>query len=255
MAEHTHAATYLHSTFHILHFTFSISHSPFSISRAGLLTVEAKQRLTLKDLSSHPWLTMEDTPSTPLQTSCVLGQSKTTASALKQTFKAFYQATKAGFTLGDVSRAPLAKRRKNKRGGSPKSGEEEVNGSTSSLSTTSSVGESQSAGSGGESQGTASAGDSQTTHVEGSQTSSSQPHLRPSKLDLSSYCYETWCGSYHDFFNIRKCLHDFCPFLSSQSVCSVCVCSFLLICLSMHASVCLSRHAKAMIITYFLWST
>ena len=137
-----------------------------------MLTVEAKQRLTLKDLSCHPWLTMEDTPSTPLQTSCVLGQRKTTASALKQTFQAFYQATKAGFTLGDVSRAPLAKRRKNKRGGSPKGGKEgsgekgeEVTGSPSSLST-SSVGENQT-------------------------PPSSQPHLRPSKLDLSSYCYET----------------------------------------------------------------
>lgn len=31
----------------------------------------------------------------------------------------FSQATKAGFTLGDVSRAPLAKRRKRKRGTSP----------------------------------------------------------------------------------------------------------------------------------------
>ena len=135
---------------------------------AGLLTVEAKQRLTLQDLSSHPWLKLESTPSTPLQTTCVLGHSKTTDSALKQTFRAFYEATKAGFTLGDVSRAPLAKRRRNKRVGSPKEGKEgEVNGSVSSpLSTTSSTSESQTPAA--------------QTH-----------HPRPSKLDLNPYLYES----------------------------------------------------------------
>ena len=89
-------------------------------SLPGLLTVDAKHRLTLKDLSSHPWLVPQSAPSTPLQTSCVLGREKGTASALKHTFHAFYQATKAGFTLGDVSRAPLAKRRKDKRGRDPR---------------------------------------------------------------------------------------------------------------------------------------
>ena len=89
----------------------------------GLLTVEAKNRLTLKDLSRHPWLKPDDAPSTPLQTRSILGQSKTkTASALKHTFQAFHIATKGGFTLGDVSRAPLAKRRQNKRGLSPRDG-------------------------------------------------------------------------------------------------------------------------------------
>jgi len=77
----------------------------------------------LKDLARHPWLSPEDAPSTPLQTRSILGQSKTkTASALKQTFHAFHIATKGGFTLGDVSRAPLAKRRQNKRGLSPRDG-------------------------------------------------------------------------------------------------------------------------------------
>ena len=88
-------------------------------THTGLLTVDAKNRLTLKDLTSHPWLTPQSAPSTPLRTSCILGRDKGTASALKHTFHAFYQATKAGFTLGDVSRAPLAKRRKNKRELSP----------------------------------------------------------------------------------------------------------------------------------------
>ena len=85
----------------------------------GLLTVDAKSRLTLSDLATHPWLTPQSAPSTPLQTSCVLERDRGTASALKQTFHAFIQATRAGFTLGDVSRAPLAKRRKRKRGLSP----------------------------------------------------------------------------------------------------------------------------------------
>ena len=81
--------------------------------------MDAKNRLTLADLTNHPWLTPLSAPSTPLQTSCVLERDRGTASALKQTFHAFIQATRAGFTLGDVSRAPLAKRRKRKRGLSP----------------------------------------------------------------------------------------------------------------------------------------
>ena len=83
--------------------------------------MEAKQRLPLKVLESHPWLNPEEAPSTPL-TGCVLGQRKIMASAIKQTFHAFYEATRTGFTLGDVSRAPLAKRRQNKRGSSPMPG-------------------------------------------------------------------------------------------------------------------------------------
>lgn len=165
---------------------------------AGLLTVEAKQRLTLQDLSSHPWLRLESTPSTPLQTSCVLGHSKTTASALKQTFRAFYQATKAGFTLGDVSRAPLAKRRKNKRVVSDKEGKD-VNGSVSSLSTTSSFSDGNQTPShlsttdGVENSHTPAVPlssidedrETPTLPSEGKRTSA--PHLRPSKLDLT-YC-------------------------------------------------------------------
>lgn len=103
---------------------FDLQHNIFitlaqTRSHVGLLTVDAKNRLTLDNLSSHPWLTAEATPSTPLQTSCVLGREKGTASALKHTFHAFHKATKAGFALGDVSRAPLAKRRKIKREHSP----------------------------------------------------------------------------------------------------------------------------------------
>ncbi len=81
--------------------------------------MEAKSRLTLKELARHPWLNPEDAPLTPLQSSSVLGQNKTMASALKQTF---YEATRSGFTLGDVSKAPLAKRRQHKRGLSPRDG-------------------------------------------------------------------------------------------------------------------------------------
>ena len=121
---------------------------PLSLSITGLLTVDAKNRLTLDNLTTHPWLAPQSAPSTPLQTSCVLERDRGTASALKQTFQAFIQATRAGFTLGDVSRAPLAKRRKRKRGLSPANpasattandshpSSSEVSGSVSSLSDT-----------------------------------------------------------------------------------------------------------------------
>ena len=142
---------------------------PCLVETSGLLTVEAKQRLTLHDLSSHPWLKLESTPSTPLQTSCILGQSKTTASALKQTFRAFYKATKAGFTLGDVSRAPLAKRRKNKRGVSPRNGEK---------------GE-------GEGKGGVNGGSVSSLSTSSSTTGEPVTHLRPSKLDLTALCADT----------------------------------------------------------------
>ncbi len=85
----------------------------FLVFPAGLLTVDTQHRLTLRDLSCHPWLKPQSAPSTPLH---ITPLHKGTASALKHTFHAFYQATKAGFTLGDVSRARLAKRRKDKRG-------------------------------------------------------------------------------------------------------------------------------------------
>ncbi len=75
--------------------------------------MDTQHRLTLRDLSCHPWLKPQSAPSTPLH---ITPLHKGTASALKHTFHAFYQATKAGFTLGDVSRARLAKRRKDKRG-------------------------------------------------------------------------------------------------------------------------------------------
>lgn len=93
------------------------SHPPHT----GLLTVDARHRLTLAGLTSHPWLTPQSAPSTPLYTSCVLGRERGTASAINHTFHAFHQATRAGFTLGDISRAPLAKRRKRKRQHSPSS--------------------------------------------------------------------------------------------------------------------------------------
>ena len=87
----------------------------------GLLTVDTKSRLTLSDLATHQWLVPQSAPSTPLCTSCVLGRSraKQTESAIKQTFIAFQKATRAGFMLGDVSRAPLAKRRRIKKERSP----------------------------------------------------------------------------------------------------------------------------------------
>ena len=129
-----------------LSLSLSLSSPSLSLSTTGLLTVDAKNRLTLDNLTTHPWLAPQSAPSTPLQTSCVLERDRGTASALKQTFHAFIQATRAGFTLGDVSRAPLAKRRKRKRGLSPANpanatndshpSSSEVSGSVSSLSDT-----------------------------------------------------------------------------------------------------------------------
>ena len=130
---HTHTHTHIHTHKH----THTHTHT-----HTGLLTVDAKNRLTLENLTNHPWLAPQSAPSTPLQTSCVLERDRGTASALKQTFHAFIQATRAGFTLGDVSRAPLAKRRKRKRGLSPANpatnndNASEVSGSVSSCSDT-----------------------------------------------------------------------------------------------------------------------
>ena len=137
----------------------------------GLLTVEAKNRLTLKELASHPWLNPEVAPSTPLQNTCVLGQRKTMASAINQTFRAFYEATRTGFILGDVSRAPLAKRRKNKRELSPRvvgkrdRGEDEGNVE-------------------GEDRKGESVSSSASTESQSTSTSDGITHIRPSKLNL-----------------------------------------------------------------------
>ena len=115
----------LHTVISIVAFTITCTLHAISMRTvsgnlySGLLTVDAKSRLTLSQLASHPWLTPHSGPSTPLLTSCVLGREKGTACAIKHTFHAFHQATRAGFTLGDVSRAPLAKRRKHKRDYSP----------------------------------------------------------------------------------------------------------------------------------------
>ena len=57
----------------------------------GLLTVDADNRLTLRDVLRHAWLTPDSAPATPLLTSCVLGREKGTASAIKHTFHAFHQ--------------------------------------------------------------------------------------------------------------------------------------------------------------------
>lgn len=152
--------------------------SPYTCT-VGLLTVEAKQRLTLKELVSHPWLNPEAVPTTPLQTNCVLGQSKTMASAIKQTFHAFYEATRTGFTLGDVSKAPLAKRRKNKRGLSPRVDAGKVDGGEDEKRV---QGEDRE----GESLSSSASTDSQSTGVSDGLT-----HKRPSKLNLlSPFSYE-----------------------------------------------------------------
>ena len=157
--------------------------------------MEAKNRLTLKELARHPWLNPEDAPSTPLQTSSILGQSKTTASALKQTFHAFYEATRTGFTLGDVSRAPLAKRRQHKRGLSPRNGgtEKEEGGEGQGTQGGGRDGDDRLRGRGRD-EGSISSSLGSTESYSTSISDSLTPVAactRPSKLDLNLSSYET----------------------------------------------------------------
>jgi ribosomal protein S6 kinase alpha-5 len=82
----------------------------------GLLTVDPSQRLTLNQLLAHPWMSTEPTlPSTPLATPTALSSGDSTETAVNAAFKAFYlifAQKKNGFSLHDVSTAPLAIRRK-----------------------------------------------------------------------------------------------------------------------------------------------
>ncbi|CAI5440239.1 unnamed protein product [Caenorhabditis angaria] len=78
----------------------------------GLLTVDPKKRLSMRELSSHKWL---KSPSldTPLQTPSVLPTSADVT--FNETLQAFLNATRDGFKLLDVDAAPLLKRRGIKR--------------------------------------------------------------------------------------------------------------------------------------------
>jgi serine/threonine protein kinase len=88
----------------------------------GLLTVDPKQRITMNEVLSHPWVVGQlkgGYSNTPLMTPDVLSShsstSRATETALKATFDAFHMARLEGFRLLDVSAAPLAQRRKLKK--------------------------------------------------------------------------------------------------------------------------------------------
>lgn len=118
----------------------------------GLLTVDPKQRLTMTELLSHPWVQGHlrgGYSSTPLMTPDVLSSHSNssrmpTETAIKATFDAFHMARREGFRLLDVSAAPLAQRRKLKKSStdarsSSCSSVSSVSGSTGTSSSSSSL--------------------------------------------------------------------------------------------------------------------
>ncbi|KJH51815.1 kinase domain protein [Dictyocaulus viviparus] len=79
----------------------------------GLLTVDPKKRLSMKELSQHVWLHSSASLETPLQTPNILPSSA--GETFNETLQAFLTANRDGFHLMDVDAAPLMKRRGLKR--------------------------------------------------------------------------------------------------------------------------------------------
>jgi hypothetical protein len=86
---------------------------------AGLLTVDPKRRLTMQDLLNNEWISgknQEVFSTTPLATPDVLSLTRSTMTNVQNqisaTMNAFHKAHRAGFRLQDISKAPLARRRK-----------------------------------------------------------------------------------------------------------------------------------------------
>jgi len=85
----------------------------------GLLTVDPKGRLAMQDLLDNEWIRGIDKDifsTTPLATPDVLSLTRSTMSKVQNqisaTMNAFHKAHRAGFRLQDISKAPLARRRK-----------------------------------------------------------------------------------------------------------------------------------------------
>lgn len=81
----------------------------------GLLTVDATKRLSLVQVLNADWITCMDVPNTPLMTPGHLHNHKNASNvknSVNATFDAYHQ---GGFSLLDVSQAPIAKRRKLKK--------------------------------------------------------------------------------------------------------------------------------------------
>ncbi|GBM41080.1 Ribosomal protein S6 kinase alpha-5 [Araneus ventricosus] len=87
----------------------------------GLLTVDPRRRFTMQQLKQHPWIQGANPgvySNTPLMTPnvlCSLSTPRAAESAVNATMVAFHIVTKEGFRLQDVSAAPLAQRRKQKK--------------------------------------------------------------------------------------------------------------------------------------------
>jgi ribosomal protein S6 kinase alpha-5 len=88
----------------------------------GLLTVDCSQRLTMQDLRSSEWLQGSNSQVfslTPLVTPNVLSLNPSSVTSVRSQINfamdAFHKAHREGFRLQDVTKAPLAKRRKLKK--------------------------------------------------------------------------------------------------------------------------------------------
>ena len=86
---------------------------------SSLLVVNASQRIALETVINHPWLRPDTAPATPLHTSNGLQKMGVVENAINYTLHAYHQAAKVGVVLGDPSRAPLVRKRKQKAGVSP----------------------------------------------------------------------------------------------------------------------------------------
>ena len=85
----------------------------------GLLTVDPKKRLTMENLKNNDWLLRNNNSvfsEKTLKTPGILTSTNTTVQLqLTATMDAFHKATREGFRLQDVNKAPLARRRKQKK--------------------------------------------------------------------------------------------------------------------------------------------
>ena len=79
--------------------------------------MDPKQRLTMEELRTSEWLqgNKQVVSTTPLVTPDVLSLNPSVASSISKTFTAFHMAHREGFRLQDVTKAPLAQRRKLKK--------------------------------------------------------------------------------------------------------------------------------------------
>ena len=81
---------------------------------SSLLIVNVSQRISLETVMKHSWLLPDTAPATPLYTSNGLQKMGVAENAINYTLHAYHQAARVGVVLGDPSRAPLVRKRKQK---------------------------------------------------------------------------------------------------------------------------------------------